>query len=154
MFHVCFTPISICFISLHCTFYAFSGTNLLTRCRSVSSCFLLFLVSEKLYRKYSRNGTGQKLKFLFYRREDGDRRAVEDEPRGGHTRPRRVLGLARAWGWCRSPVAPLRLSFWLPSTSDKIWTLVYFLAILDLPKYCILTVLFPAEFWLRRLILQ
>src|SRR3954469_17261718 len=37
------------FLSLHVlcallyTFLAFSGTNLLTRCRSVSSCFLLFL---------------------------------------------------------------------------------------------------------------
>src|SRR3954466_8443722 len=58
------------FSMLHCTFYAFSGTNLLTRCRSASSCFLLFLVSEKLYKKYSRNGTGQKPKFLICRRED------------------------------------------------------------------------------------
>ena len=50
---------------LRCTFYAFSGTNLLTRCHSASSCFLLFCISEKLYRKYSRNGTKQKPKFLF-----------------------------------------------------------------------------------------
>src|SRR4051812_39922019 len=50
---------------LHGTFYAFSGTNLLTRCRSVSSCFLLFLVSEKLHRKYSRNWTILGPKFLF-----------------------------------------------------------------------------------------
>ena len=33
------------------TFYAFSGTNLLKRCPSASSCFLLFLVSEILHRK-------------------------------------------------------------------------------------------------------
>ena len=50
---------------LRCTFYAFSGTNLLTRCHSASSCFLLFLVSEKLHRKYSRNRTWQKPMFLF-----------------------------------------------------------------------------------------
>ena len=29
-------------------FYEFSGTNLLTRCHSVSSCFLLFLFSRKV----------------------------------------------------------------------------------------------------------
>ena len=39
---------------------------------------------------------------------------------GGHTMPRRGLGLARAWGWCGPPVAPLRLSFWLPGSSDDI----------------------------------
>src|SRR4051812_47849235 len=88
---------------LHGTFYAFSRTNLLTRCRSASSCFLLFLVSENLYRKYSGNGTGQKPNFLFYRREDGARRGVEDEQ----------LGLARTEGWCahleHSLASPLRL---------------------------------------------
>ena len=41
-------------------FYAFSGANILTRCPSASSCFLLFLVSEILHRKYSRKWTGQK----------------------------------------------------------------------------------------------
>src|SRR3954462_2140062 len=46
----------LCVLSmLHGTSYAFSGTNLLTSCRSASSCFLLFLVSEKLHMKYSRN---------------------------------------------------------------------------------------------------
>ena len=35
-------------LTLRCTFYAFSGTNLLTRCRSASSCFLLFLYSRKV----------------------------------------------------------------------------------------------------------
>ena len=35
---------------------------------------------------------------------------------GGHTMPRR----GRAWGWCGPPVAPLRLSFWLPPSSDDI----------------------------------
>src|SRR4051794_8889565 len=73
---------------LRCTLYAFSGTNLLTRCRSASSCFLLFFVSEKLHRKYSRNWTKQKPKFLFHHNKDGVRRRVEDAPRGGHTRPR------------------------------------------------------------------
>lgn len=46
------------------TFYAFSGTNILTRCLSASSYFLLFLVSEILHRKYSRNWTGEKPEVL------------------------------------------------------------------------------------------
>src|SRR5215218_1397648 len=55
MFHACFMTIPTCFVHTLYRFDAFSGTNLLTRCRSASSCFLLFLVSEILVRKYSRN---------------------------------------------------------------------------------------------------
>ena len=76
---------------LRCTFYAFSGTNLLTRCHSASSCFLLILVSEKLHRKYSRNWTKQIAKFLISRDEDGVRRRVE----GGHRVATPPLGVAR-----------------------------------------------------------
>ena len=47
MFHACFIPIVTCFASTLCHFYTFSGTNLLTRCRSASSCFLLLLYSRK-----------------------------------------------------------------------------------------------------------
>src|SRR5665811_2292973 len=47
MFHACFIPIATCFASTLCHFYTFFGTNLLTRCRSASSCFLLFLYSRK-----------------------------------------------------------------------------------------------------------
>src|SRR3954467_6610240 len=80
MLHAWFTPIPICFMSTLWHYYAFSGTNLLTRCRSASSYFLLFLVSEKLYRKYSRNGTGQKPKFLICHWEDRVRRGAEGRP--------------------------------------------------------------------------
>ena len=50
---------------LQCTFYAFSRTNLLTRCYSASSYFLLFLVSKILHTKYSRNWTGQKPEIIY-----------------------------------------------------------------------------------------
>jgi hypothetical protein len=43
MLHAYFTPIALYFVYTLWHFYAFSGTNLLTRCHSVSSCFLLFL---------------------------------------------------------------------------------------------------------------
>ena len=39
------------FSLLYSIFYAFSGTNLLTRCQSVSSCFLLFLYFRKVVMK-------------------------------------------------------------------------------------------------------
>jgi hypothetical protein len=48
MLHACFTPIALCFIYTSWHFYAFSGTNLLTRCHSASSCFLLFLCFRKV----------------------------------------------------------------------------------------------------------
>jgi hypothetical protein len=46
--HACFKPIALCFVYTLWHFYAFSGTNLLTRCRSASSCFLLFFYSSFL----------------------------------------------------------------------------------------------------------
>jgi hypothetical protein len=48
MLHACFTPIAICFVYTSWLFYAFSGTNLLTRCHSANSCFLLFLCFRKV----------------------------------------------------------------------------------------------------------
>ena len=41
-------PIVTCFVYTSCHFYTFSGTNLLTRCHSASSCFLLFLYFRKV----------------------------------------------------------------------------------------------------------
>jgi hypothetical protein len=43
-----FTPTALCFDYTSWYFYAFSGTNLLTRCHSASSCFLLFLCFRKV----------------------------------------------------------------------------------------------------------
>ena len=94
-------------------FDAFSGTNLLTRCRSVSSCFLLFLVSEILHRKYSRNWTKQKATFLFFQGLHGVRRRDEGGPRGVHTIGGRGPPLGRATRWGphlgTPPTSPLRL---------------------------------------------
>src|SRR4051794_5467641 len=97
MLHACFVYIPTCFMCSFIHFLAFSGTNLLTRCRSASSCFLLFFVSEKLYMKYSRNCTGQKHMTLFLQNEAGARRRVEGGPRGGQKTPRRGQPWARAW---------------------------------------------------------
>jgi hypothetical protein len=48
MLHACFTPIALCFVYTLWHFYAFFGTNLLTRCHSASSCFLLFSYFRKV----------------------------------------------------------------------------------------------------------
>jgi hypothetical protein len=43
-----YTPFALCFVYTSWRFYAFSVTNLLTRCHSASSCFLLFLCFRKV----------------------------------------------------------------------------------------------------------
>jgi hypothetical protein len=43
-----YTPFALCFVYTSWRFYAFFGTNLLTRCHSASSCFLLFLCFRKV----------------------------------------------------------------------------------------------------------
>jgi hypothetical protein len=48
MLHACFTPIALCFVYTSWHFYAFSETNLLTRCHSARSYFLLFLCFKKV----------------------------------------------------------------------------------------------------------
>ena len=47
MIHTCFVYDHTCFMCIFIQYLAFSGTNLLTRCRSASSCFLLFLYFRK-----------------------------------------------------------------------------------------------------------
>jgi hypothetical protein len=49
MLHACFTPIALCFVYTSWHFYAFSKTNLLTRCHSDSSLFFADFVFQKSY---------------------------------------------------------------------------------------------------------
>src|SRR3954470_20341906 len=52
MLHACFVYDPTCFMCFFFIQYlAFSGTNLLTRCHSASSCFLLFLYFRKVIPK-------------------------------------------------------------------------------------------------------
>jgi hypothetical protein len=49
MLHACFTPIVLCFVYPSWHFYAFSGTNLLTRCQCqflFSTIFLFHVFTE------------------------------------------------------------------------------------------------------------
>ena len=58
---------------------------------------------------------------------------------------RRASPGGRAGLWGGPMAALLGLPFWLAPSSGKIGASVYFPSIVDLQKYCILTVLFPAE---------
>src|SRR4051812_14525100 len=87
MIHACFVYIPTCFMCTFIYFLAFSGTNLLTRCRSASSCFLLFFISEKLYMKYSWSCTGQTPSTLFLRNKDEAIRGAAGGQPGGQTWP-------------------------------------------------------------------
>jgi hypothetical protein len=62
--------------------------------------FYYFCVSEKLQRKYSRNQTKQKPKFLFFPIWDGVQSRDGGGPAGRHTIGWRGLPLARATRWC------------------------------------------------------
>src|SRR5215203_2597108 len=113
MFHTCFMTIPTCFVHTLYRFDAFSGTNLLTRCRSASSCFLLFLVSEILVRKYSRNRTKSTPNTLFSHEASRTPESRQRGALGGHTLGWRGQGVGRAPLLCRRLVdlltSPLRL---------------------------------------------
>ena len=102
MFHVNIMPIATCFPYVYTHFPTFFGTNILTRCHSASSLFsVVFLVSEKLFWKYSRNWIPRRPKSLFFQHVPGVRRGVEDGQQGGHTMPRHGPPwprLGRVWG--------------------------------------------------------
>ena len=107
-----------CFICIIYHYYTFSGTNLLTRCHSASSCFLLFLVPEKLFGQYSRNSTKQKPNLLFFRGTHGARRASQGEAHGLQTTSWGGWAHRRAGRWGGSPGPPPTLPLRLFSHPD------------------------------------
>ena len=95
MFHACFIPIATCFASTLYHFYTFFGTNLLTRCRSASSCFLLFLYSRKASLEISSELDETSRGSLFY----------QNTPEGPKKQRRRATWaphVARAWPRCQA----------------------------------------------------
>src|SRR3954465_15237971 len=98
MLHACFVYIPTCFMCTFIHFLALLGTNLLTRCRSASSCFLLFFCFRKVVHEIFSELHGTKTQDLIFRNEAGARRRVEGGPQSGQTAPRRDQPWARAWG--------------------------------------------------------
>ena len=101
MFHACFIPIATCFASILYHFYTFFGTNLLTRCHSASSCFLLFLYSRKASLEIFSELDENLRRPLFYQKTPWARRTSPGEARGPHTWAGRGWALPGALGWCR-----------------------------------------------------
>ena len=101
MFHACFIPIATCFESIIYHFYTFFGTNLLTRCHSASSCFLLFLYCRKASLEIFSELDENLRRPLFYQKTPWARRTSPGEARGPHTWAGRGWALPGALGWCR-----------------------------------------------------
>jgi hypothetical protein len=84
MLHACFYIICLVFRYTSGHFYAFSGTNLLTRCHSASSLFSTVFVFQKTYTGnilgIGRNKS-QKSRYLMELPED--RRGDGEGPQGG-----------------------------------------------------------------------
>jgi len=100
MFHADIIPIVTCFASTLYHFYTFFGTNLLTRCHSASSCFLLFLYSRKASQEIFSELDETLRRHLFYQKAPGAQRRDGAEPRGPHTWARRGQGGTHAEGAC------------------------------------------------------
>jgi hypothetical protein len=109
MLHACFTQIALFFVYTLWHFYAFSRTNLLTRCHSVSSYFLLFLCFWKVTQEIFSELDETKAKvpiYLTWRRSPKERRRGA---RGLHHHR-----VARATPWLRHQVV------WTPGTPPDI----------------------------------
>jgi hypothetical protein len=109
MLHACFTQIALCFVYTSWYFYAFSGTNLLTRCHSASSCFLLFFYSRLLPKEIFSELDKTKAKvpiFLTQRRSPKGRR------RRAGRRPHHAMAWAHPW--------PRLAMVWAPRASTDL----------------------------------
>jgi hypothetical protein len=109
MLHACFTLITLCFVYTLWHFYAFSGTNLLTRCHITSSCFLLFLCFRKVTHEIFSELVKTKAEVPTYL--EGRQNPAE---RRSRTRRRPHHRVARATLWPRHQVV------WAPGPSPDI----------------------------------
>jgi hypothetical protein len=111
MLHACFTPIALCFIYTSWHFYAFSGTNLLTRCHSASSCFLLFLCFRKVTHEIFSELDKTKAKVPIYLTQ---RRSPKERRRAAMRQPHHRVARATPWPchqvvWAPGPPSDIAL---------------------------------------------
>jgi hypothetical protein len=109
MLHAYFTPIALRFVYTSWRFYAFSGTNLLTRCHSASSYFLLFLCFRKVTHEIFSELDEMKVKVPIYLTRI---RSPKERRRAARRRPHH--GVARPTPWPRRPVV------WAPQPPSDI----------------------------------
>ena len=99
--------IATCFSCTLYYFYAFSGTNLLTRCQSASSVFPAVFGFRKIYTEnIVKIGGNLFLRTYNIGKLPEDRRAPGGEAPGGHTPLGRDLGWGRAQLGCGAPGWP------------------------------------------------
>jgi hypothetical protein len=95
-----FTPIALCFVYTSWHFYVFSETNLLPRCHSASSCFLLFLCFRKVTQEIFSELDETKAKVPIYLTR---RRSPKERQRAARMQPQHRVARAtpsRATRWC------------------------------------------------------
>jgi hypothetical protein len=120
MLHACLCTIYFVFCYTSWCFYVFSGTNLLTRCHSVSSLFSAIFVFQKSYTGNILGiGRNKKLKFLFFSTRDGVQSRDGGGAEGSHAIGWRGPPPGHATRWCGLLVHPLTLSFRLYILLDK-----------------------------------
>ena len=100
MFHACYILITTCLSYTLYHFYAFSGTNLLTRCHSVSSCFLLSFCFRNSILEISSEFNANLTDLFLDRGEAAAQRRRPEASRGRQAGPR------RGQGWARTPRPP------------------------------------------------
>jgi hypothetical protein len=107
MLHACYTPIALCLVYTSWHFYAFSGTNLLTRCHSDSSLFSAVFVFQKSYTgNILRIGQNEAQSSYFSwheiesKEESEGGQEVATPPGGAGAPPRRTTL------WCGAPWCP------------------------------------------------
>src|SRR3954466_8011222 len=81
-------------------YLAFSGTDVLTRCHSASSCFLLFLCFRKVLHEIFSEFHGTKTQRLIISSRSHSQKGGEVGPQGGQT-----LGRRGPWSGCVGPVS-------------------------------------------------
>jgi hypothetical protein len=106
-----FTPIALCFVYNSWRFYAFSETNLLTRCQSASSYFLLFLCFRKVTQEIFSELDETKAKVPIYLTR---RRIPEERRRAARRWPHHRVVRATPWPrhqvvWAPGPPSDIAL---------------------------------------------
>src|SRR3954447_9298428 len=91
MLHAYFVYVPTCFMCTFIQYLAFSGTNLLTRCHSASSRFLLFLCFRKVAHEIFSELHGTKTQYLIIPSRSHSQKGAE----GGHVGTRHGAGAAR-----------------------------------------------------------
>ena len=112
MLHAYLLSVTLFFTCASWCFYGFSATNILTRCHSASFYFLLFLIPEKLQRKYSRNRQRKLFYEVLHKKTPEARRGHLGEAWWAHTTPRHGYPLGtpgRGVDHLVPPAPPFRL---------------------------------------------